>query len=189
METQRELLIRYSIWYKDYSVNHQEWNVTNFVDEFLKWDNSKFTQEFINVVHKINDDYEGKVVFCGSFGLVLNGLLDREVHDIDVLTFENHYLTNNNKNDRELGGSGKFMVGGKEVLRFKRNVNGYDIDVLYKDDELKYSEQNFYNKIIKVEQPMQAVIAKKQYLESNANHVNKEKHLHDLEIIRNKMGL
>ena len=163
-------------------------NINEIINNYCN-KKDKFSKDFIDAVHKVNEKYKGNVVFCGSFGLVLNGLLDRPIKDIDVLTFENYFVSP----ERELGNSGVFDVGNIEVLCFKEHINNITIDTLYRNDSenIKYSNIDFYNISIKVELPQSAILFKKQYIESNKDksNFNTEKHLKDLEDIKINLGL
>jgi hypothetical protein len=50
-----------------------------------------WSQEMIDAVKWVNHQFEGQLMFGGSFSLVLNGKLRRYIGDIDIITFENHY--------------------------------------------------------------------------------------------------
>jgi hypothetical protein len=167
------------------SLNNIDEVINRYYNIFDKKD--KFSQDFIDAVHKINEKYKGNVVFCGSFGLVLNELINRSIKDIDILTFENHFYSE----EREIGDSGIFYVGDIEVLCFKEKINNITIDTLYRNDvqNIKYSNIDFYNVSIKVELPQSAIMFKKQYVKSNKDKINTKKHLKDLENIKIKLGL
>jgi len=151
-------------------------------------ENKIFSEDLIKTIIHLNKKYDERIIFCGSFGLVLNGLINREIHDIDCFTLDNHYGNMPINMDEHNFGSGHFFVDDKEIFRYSEIINNYDIDIMYRDDpyNIKYSVIDFYGSSIKVENPESAIIAKEQYLESNKNHINKDKHTNDLiEIKRN----
>ena len=53
----------------------------------------QFDSSIVQAVHWINSKLEGKVVFCGSFALKYNGLIDRVIKDIDCFSEECFYGT------------------------------------------------------------------------------------------------
>lgn len=144
--------------------------------------------KIISVVKQIAEDYPD-TIFCDSFGLVLNGLLQRYVNDLDILTVEDHYGVGNfyeeyhmyalryeNKN------SHKFMVGKDQVLCFPLNFpNGIKVDVLYNENtKPKYREIDFHGTKIKIENPESAIDTKLKYIENDKNTESVLKHLKDL---------
>jgi hypothetical protein len=190
MKNNKELLIKYTEYLKSikcFSDVYETYYTTNeIVDGYLETTNkinSKYLSEnLIQTIIYLNKKYNERIIFCGSFGLVVNGLLDREIHDIDCFTLDNHYGCMPINMDEHDFGSGHFFVGGKEIFNFCEKINNYSIDIMYREDpdNIKYNIVDFYGSTIKIEDPEFAIKAKKQYLESNKNLVNKEKHLSDL---------
>lgn len=158
----------------------------------------QFSQEIINSVHWANKHFpSGRVVFCGSFGLALNGLLDREIKDIDLLTEKNYYMEWNMEG-RE-GNSGQFWVPtankNRQILVkcFKlQSPDKITIDILHrtgdKEFEVEYTEVDFYGEKIFVETPQGAITAKQRYLQSDQLQY-KDKHIADLREIESNLVL
>jgi hypothetical protein len=134
--------------------------------------------------------YPGEIIYCGSFGLKLHGLLEREVKDLDIITTKNYYSAEfigrieNIKKGNE-SGSGEFKCEGVKVMCFKTNVMGKGIDVFYTPKAPEFNLIEIVpGVIIKVEKPFGAIKAKVSYLNSN-QRINKEKHIADLNYIEN----
>jgi hypothetical protein len=53
----------------------------------------------IETVKWVHGVFEGRVTFCGSFGLILNGLISRPIKDLDIITDDNYYGQPNLLND------------------------------------------------------------------------------------------
>lgn len=148
-------------------------------------------RDLIGILHargRLND-----VVFCGSFGLLLNGYLDRPIGDIDILTKEDHYtggqVDYHLLGDYRVSGtadSHKFMLGDTEVLSFKVRVGELNIDIFYTSNELEYDEVDLGKGItILVEKPQYAIENKKLYVRSNRR--SSVKHKLDLDYMRDKV--
>lgn len=148
----------------------------------------------VNIYKRLNDSMikavkrivleDPTVIFCGSLGLYLNELLDRPIHDIDVLTLENYYNRNGFFEKERLEGnsdSHKFMVGIDRVLSFKVNIYDINIDVLYnKNTPPEWEEKMFDGIKIRVEKPMSAIKAKQLYMQNDKSQYSVVKHLKDL---------
>lgn len=143
----------------------------------------------------LNTVFKGKVTFCGSLGLKLNGKLTRKVHDIDCITDKDHYgidpqkwLPKNIKDAFEVyqGNSAKFKVNGVLVKCFKMtSPQGIHVDVMYRPDGVKSTNHELNGKIIKVEVPESAIAVKKYYLKNwstmdGCTGASYEKHKTDL---------
>lgn len=129
---------------------------------------------------------EPTVVFCGSFGLLLNGFLMRKIHDIDILTLENQYmngyfLVDDPKKDvRESSDSCKFIVDEMLILSFKLKIHGVVVDVLHNAHKLPvYNQMSFFGTSINVEEPSSAIEFKKKYGAARLL----QKHIDDLSFI------
>lgn len=150
------------------------------IDEFID-------DKMIKTVKRIVLE-DPNVVFCGSFGLVLNEKLLRKVKDIDILTPVNYYgnpndffLDERTRTDVNISESHKFMVGKDQVFSFKVQVYGVSIDVLYNDTtHPKFYEHEFHGIMIKVETPESAIRAKKLYVVNDKSQYSVIKHLKDL---------
>lgn len=115
----------------------------------------------------VNKIFNGKVTFCGSFGLKLNGKIHREVHDVDCITDECYYGKNpieyfpakiyNRENffyNVYKGESAEFFVDGVLVKIFKLiSPQGIHVDVMFRPDVTFSSLAQIKNTIIKVEKP------------------------------------
>ena len=193
MKDNKNDLLQYTKWLELNGYINNITNLYKIVEKYLAYsvnDNHGFSENIVNTIIRLNEKYDKRIIFCGSFGLVLNGLISREIHDIDCFTLDNHYGTQPLNDTEHNFGSGHFMVSNKEIFRFSEKINNINIDIMYRDDpeNIKYSIVDFHGIQIKVELPASAIQAKKQYLESNKNHINKEKHLSDLNEIKASLG-
>jgi hypothetical protein len=148
----------------------------------------------VNIYKRLNDRMikavkrivleDPDVVFCGSLGLYLNDLLDRPIHDIDILTPTNYYNRGGFFEDERIAGnsdSHKFMVGIDRVMSFKLNIYDVNIDVLYnKNTPPEWEEMKFDGIKIRVEKPMSAIKVKQLYLQNDKSQYSVVKHLKDL---------
>ncbi len=146
---------------------------------------NKFISEKIISVVRLLESKHPDIIFCGSFGLVLNGLLHREVKDLDIITQKNYYGTGDFFGeylvDIECGRSERFMVGKNRVVSFKLLIDGISIDVLYNlDENPTYNVKCFDGLYINVEEPESAIKAKKGYLQNDRSVYSAIKHLKDL---------
>lgn len=150
--------------------------------------NFNFDSEIIKGVHWLNKEFEGRIVFCGSFGLKLNNYIDRIVNDLDVFTEVMIYGTKEAVYTYGRESSGRFQVNGEEVYRVAGSTpNGVPVDYLWKNVPLEYDVVNFHGVDIKVEKPIHAINAKEQYIKSNETG-NRDKHIQDLEDIKSRMN-
>ena len=146
--------------------------------------------KLIETIKMIVDKYP-ETIFCGSLGLVLNGVLEREVHDIDIITLEDYYNTDRffpkirDKQKPDDTHSEKFMVGPNEVKCFRLNFpNGTNVDVLYnKNLSPLYAKMDVLGMNLNIEIPRSAISAKKGYIQRNSNIYAVTKHLKDLIMI------
>lgn len=96
------------------------------------------TREVLDAVLWVNTLFRGKVIFCGSFGLATQGLLERKISDIDCITEENWYGTffeHIGQYGVYSSNSEKFEVDGVLVLCFKITApNGIIVDVMFRAD-------------------------------------------------------
>lgn len=149
--------------------------------------NRYFTQELVDAVKWVHNTFDGKVIFCGSFGLVLNGKLKRFVHDIDAFS-EVDYLSDTTlwgkiKNGTYLGriGSGNFEMDNEPVSTIKFLVPNtiVTVDFFHRKTLPEYDIIEFDGLQIKVEKAQGAIDAKRQYVKS-AQNGNRQKHIDDL---------
>lgn len=147
--------------------------------------NMQFDSTIIDAVKWVHNTLRGEVVFAGSFGLKLNGKLDRLVGDLDVFTFVNYYGTEFMDKvlcrlPTEEVPSGFFANMGERVWCVKgRAPSGIKVEFMYKSTPLEYDEVEFYGALIKVEKAQHAINAKIEYLKSNRVGTA-EKHKADL---------
>lgn len=145
-----------------------------------------------------------EITICGSFGLKINGLLDREIHDLDLLTDHDWYGWNPFRGTpTENDSSHKFSVYGKEIKCTKIRAMGCDVDLLYNPSgtkckkvkllvDISYGEtcellHNIDSReiIVRVEDPMVAIRFKQEYMKNDRMKESREKHKADLK----KMGI
>lgn len=155
--------------------------------------NDAMLGRFVETVKWVNELFNGKVTFCGSFGLVLNGKLKRPLKDLDVITEENYYGQPGKLPDpvhetffglhstNDWGNSGQYWVNGNKVYCFKieHAVHNVVVDVLYTGLPTDYDIVDFYGIKIRVEKPDAAIVAKIQYAQSPQLEY-REKHESDL---------
>jgi len=145
----------------------------------------EFISEEIKSVVRLFESNYTDIVYCGSFGLVMNGLLKRPVKDLDIITKENYYGTGKFFGeyliDISSGRSEKFMVGKNRVVSFRLKINDVYVDVLYNlDEKPNYSIKCLDGMYINVEDPESAIRAKKGYIEHDRSVHSIIKHLKDL---------
>lgn len=150
-------------------------------------DSRFITGPIIQLVHELNKAFSGDIVFCGSFGLVFNGVLDREIGDIDALVFHDYYHggLDNNVFERHANSSDIFEVNGHKISCFSMShpeIKGIDADILHMPDGHvpPHDIVDFHGVSIKIEKPEGAFVAKKQYTAQPKLH-NKEKHNRDID--------
>lgn len=141
------------------------------------------SNNIIETVKEIAAKYP-KTVFCGSFGLVLNGLLHREVIDLDVITEINYYGEGGFFDDNRIhpkSNSHTFMINDDKVECFNIELYKVKVDVLFSHNtKPDYNVMKFDNVFIKVEKPISAIIAKLGYLKNDRSIKSFIKHLKDL---------
>lgn len=155
--------------------------------------NKYISKEIFDVVKEIATKHP-ETVFCGSFGLILNNKLQRDVKDIDIIVKENYYSNNGDcdffSNKRYIfhaGGvehdSNHFMVGKNSIKCFKLYFDEIKVDVFYcenNDITPKYNKINIGGVDILVETPESAIKAKKEYVINDKSQNSILKHLKDL---------
>ena len=141
--------------------------------------------------HKIIKDLHEKdptIIFVGSIGLIINGLLKRNATDIDIVTPTDYYHTRNEFfwDNRTNPGSIQrgFKVGEERIDSFALNFDKIIVDVFYKEEtpinNHKYTEKGFYGKTIRIGDPEEAIRAKLDIIEKNFDAFKAHKHLIDL---------
>lgn len=145
------------------------------------------SQEVVDAILEVNRQIPGCVI-CGSFGLVLNGYLDRQVGDLDVLTpyncevaiFEGELEKNRSNTE---GHSQYFVNDGKKIKCVKTRYGSVKIDLMYNReimDDAEFFEYNLKSELIKIEEPTGAVKAKLSYIKVMTGFSYFIKHLKDL---------
>lgn len=144
----------------------------------------------------LNKIFKGKVTFCGSFGLAVNGLLNRPVQDIDCITDRCYFgedpwefLGEEHEKFYTISSdtSAKFYVDGVLVKVFKLNSpSGIKVDVMYREDLVSRETVKFCGERILVEDPASAIAVKKYYIENwkrmeNCTGQSSLKHEQDIE--------
>ncbi len=142
------------------------------------------------VVKKIAKDYPD-VIFCGSFGLVYNGLLKRKVNDIDILVKEDYFHNNEFYPTLRINSdpsSETFKMNDDEWIdafkvEFPIFDEFYKVDVLYNKKNYINSEFDTVNIdgiAVKIEKPKGAMQAKLRYLQNDKSERSFYKHLLDM---------
>jgi hypothetical protein len=160
------------------------------VEEYLERGRDLPTKDELLELKQIMETEKTDFMFGGSVGLKLNRLLERPIGDFDIITKERLYGRQLNNEIKRMipKDSGRFQVGGKEVLCFNITLGtGRKVDVMYTGEFEDYSTILFESVSINIENPARAIKAKRQYVESN-QVINKQKHQQDLEIIKLKLG-
>jgi hypothetical protein len=152
----------------------------------------------IKTIEWLEENLTEKPIYGGSFGLFVNGLLDREIHDLDIITTTDYYVEITKhlfKGDlitfdfRQEGQSNKFVRNDCLVKVFKViSPYGINIDFLFVSNnhdvsvDIKYKTIKFGNLELNIEDPNEAIVAKYSYQsrpELLEDH--REKHRRDLE--------
>jgi hypothetical protein len=166
---------------------------------FIRRGNSKdslgigsIQSEFISNEHhkiiKILHERDSSIIFAGSVGLIINGLLKRNAIDIDIVTPINYYRGMNeffwDKRTDPGSITRGFNVGEERIDIFALNFGKIKVDVFYKEetaiDNHKFIEKGFYGKTIRIGDPEEAIRAKLDYIEKNFDAFKAHKHLIDL---------
>lgn len=161
--------------------------------------NEILTPEKISAILKINEMFPDSV-FCGSLGLVLNGKLNRQVGDLDVITKGDWFNPSPLILDNAIGGqvefmkeyrippgseentSHIFMVGKDTVSCWKMKIDDVSVDMMHnRDTKPLWEEIDFFNgQKIKIETSESAIKAKLGYVIHDKLQHSATKHLKDL---------
>lgn len=144
----------------------------------------RISSEFIDIIkylaHKDPD-----IIFCGSFGLSVNGLINRKIRDLDVITNKKYkqlfelYDIGNFRTKHE--SSHIFNFDDEEVIVETMDINGIRVDFFNVNRNVEYKKFRLQDgTIIKVETPEYAINVKKQYIKLNPNEEVFLKHFADL---------
>jgi len=115
------------------------------------------------------------VVFGGSIALNAVGLLNREIHDIDLL-FPKHFslsdlLNSNNISNSELISDMEFDVNGKPLQRTGIKLDNINCCVFkISDEELKSSIVKFDNRTINIQNVNYVIDIKRRYADKVPKH-------------------
>ena len=151
-------------------------------EEFLKLFDVRF-YDFLKYISYNN--LTSEIIICGSVGLKLNGLLERQSKDIDILTLRDDYRNEIGYFDiiyrtHSVLSSHRFMIGKDEIKCHKINLFNLNIDVLYSPSTINYDLFEIDGLIFKVEKPERALQVKKLYIEHNSEEY-KQKHINDID--------
>lgn len=140
------------------------------------------SQDIWDVLLDITAAYPS-IVICGSVGLVLNGVLKREVHDIDILSQDDLHFANSTKVFN--ADSERFTVKDEITNCSYIFLNKVKVDVLKNSGKPpKYAKMYFKGRFLKVENPKYAIRFKKKYILANDNLESVLKHLADLLLLK-----
>lgn len=143
----------------------------------------------IDAVSEIATRLGDDAIFCGSLVLKMYGLLDRMVVDLDVITKRSMYGTEEAVDLLLRENSGRFTVGGSEVLCVHGGTRvGISVDYFYLNDWTKLAHEvevvDWYNGLkIQVQDVNEIIAAKRAYIDSGMFEHKAVKHERDLELI------
>ena len=149
---------------------------------------SEFISDDLHKIIRLLYERDSSIIFAGSIGLIINGLLKRNATDIDIVTPNNYYHGMNdffwdNRTDPGSITQG-FNVGEERIDSFALNFDKIKVDVFYKEETPinchKYTEKGFYGGFIRIADPEEAIRAKLDYIEKNFDAFKAHKHLIDL---------
>ena len=146
---------------------------------------NKNIPEDVFLAMKMLKSANSNIIFCGSIGLVVNGVLDRKVGDIDVITPENYWTGGGFMNNLRVSSvnehSHQFMLGKDTVLCFKLSVNEVKVDVFYNNGaKPEFEEIEVMGETFKIETPESALKVKLDYVVNDGLQGSAIKHLKDL---------
>ncbi len=124
------------------------------------------------------------IVFGGSIALNAVGVIDRPVHDIDLMTLSSSSLNFYNllqlvcatKDVKEISET-VTDVNGEQVIRVGAKIKDINI-CIFKLKKLNFSEFKFSGRTIKIQNINDAILAKRCYSQKNVSSAGK--HLHDV---------
>lgn len=151
-------------------------------------------ENILKTIEWLEENLTEKPIYGGSFGLFANGLLDREIHDLDIITNVDYYNSNELFKDlivwdfRQEGESSKFVRNDHLVKVFKIiSPYGINIDFLHVTNDgqstidIKYEKMKFGDLELNIEDPNEAIVAKYSYQSRpELFEEHKEKHRKDL---------
>lgn len=131
------------------------------------------------------------IVFGGSIALNAVGVIDRPIHDIDLMTLRSSSLNYYNlmgivcatKDVKEISET-ITDVNGEQVIRIGAKINDVNI-CIFKLKKVNYSEFKFSGRTIKIQNINDAILAKRAYSQKNVSSAGK--HLHDVKSFEETM--
>lgn len=150
--------------------------------------NQYISNEICGIIKKIANKHP-EVVFCGSLTLVLNGLLKRKIHDIDILVNDDYHQKGGFFNEHRVAlnanvnfpTSHTFFVDNNKIKCFPLIFNDIKVDVLYNENSSPvYEEFDFDETKILIEKPEAAINFKKKYILNDNDKLSVLKHFKDL---------
>ena len=147
---------------------------------------NQYINNEISGVIKIIASKHPEVVFCGSLSLVLNGLLKRQINDIDILVNDDYtqkggFFNKNRLAAENICTSHTFFVDDNKIKCFPLIINNVKVDVLYNENSSPvYNEFDFDGTKILIEKPEAAINFKKKYILNIDDQLNILKHFKDL---------
>jgi hypothetical protein len=134
-----------------------------------------FTQEQIDTIKQIVKDHPD-VIICGSAALVLQGLLKRPIHDIDVVSKKDYYSYGGFYNNLRANGpseSHEFLNENFTVRCFKvKFENGVNVDVFHSERPIHSTEIDTFGITFSIEFAKSAINAKIGYVKrTNSEYI------------------
>lgn len=144
------------------------------------WDNLKEKRDFIplkifQVIDKILEHFP-EAVFGGSVALIIAGLLQREISDIDVFfPYKENFCRNGIFSIGEnIGFSFSDTIdsfNGQKVVRMGIKIDGVEVCCFKVPDEmLVYEKVSFLGRNINIQDVKFAIMAKIAYIDKNPKH-------------------
>ena len=132
--------------------------------------NQYISKDIRKVIKQVIKFYPS-VIFCGSVGLVLNGLLKRTVNDIDILIEEKVFKKGiwfSGAHEETTECSNIFYVEDIEIINSSFIFpNKVKLDILRNYNRMpRYDEIDFDGVELRVEKPKYAIRFKKKYIQN-----------------------
>lgn len=160
----------------------------------------KEVKQTINKIYDlISKDKHSDIIFGGSFALKLHGLLDREIHDIDlVLPYHvyNELTYNLNKNDinKKMDSENQHQsindVPNDVEKKDSLNINGVNVCVFVSSNQFITNKKIMFDIELKLLTPFQILSYKHYYLNKNQQLScdSNLKHKNDIINVSNKIN-
>jgi len=176
-------------WCDDNLINITKENYVEIIEKYLNV-NSVFSNKIDKALSELLMDLNySEFILCGSSSLKFFGLIDREIHDIDIITFKDYSGDDKIfKNIKFKAGSGSFEVDGCTVTSFAATLLNDDVklNVFYKFNKTKYITIKFNNSYLNIELPFGAINAKLGYIDNDLD--DETKHINDLKVIEKQLS-